>query len=301
MNIKEIKRILFKKKKASIIFNMKYNNKNSYLYSNFIFTLEWFMKYYSPEEYEYILVEQDVSEKIKIPEKLKIKKYFIYNPEIFNRGWGYNIAVKHFINTDVAIFCDSDIILEYPQNLIESVNICKKEKKIVSPYKYVTFTTPEERKKILTNSISNIQFISNHPVTISGGIVTVNKEAFLEVGGFEEYRIYGGEDRSLDVLFMSENKFEILDGYGIHLYHPINHRKKSKQSNLMLQHLNKHYSCSYNSKLKPYDFIHLFCKHEIEDELKKHIILKNKYFGNINLYENRDEKEINSFPKNKIF
>ncbi|GAH11964.1 unnamed protein product, partial [marine sediment metagenome] len=56
MGIKKIKNILFKNKskKASIIFNMKYNSENPNLYSNFIFTLKWFVKHYPYEDYEYI-------------------------------------------------------------------------------------------------------------------------------------------------------------------------------------------------------------------------------------------------------
>lgn len=298
MDIKKIKNILFKNKskKASIIFNMKYNSENPKLYSNFIFTLKWFVKHYSYEDYEYIFVEQDTETRINIPENFNIKKILLYNPNIFNRGWAYNVIVKQFIKTDVAIFCDSDIILQYPENLEKSVEICKNENKIVSPYNYVTFTTEEERKQIMGENSNEVKFKSNHPVTISGGIVTVNKKAFLEVGGFEEYQIYGGEDRSLDVLFMSRNKFEMLDGYGIHLYHPSNPTKKSIKSSLMAKHLKNHYSCSYNKKTKPYEFIHLHCNHKTENELKEHINLKNKYFGNIDLYKNGKEKEINSFP-----
>jgi len=295
LTLKKVKKLLFTQK-VSIIFNMKYNKKNTHLYSNFIFTLKWFMKHYPPKEYEYILIEQDTEEKINIPKEYPIKKIFIYNDGIFNRGWGYNVAVKNFIKKDVVVFCDSDIILQKPENLIESIEICKKEKKIVSPYSYVTFTSKEERNKIFDGDY-DIRYISDHPVTIAGGIVTVNKEAFLEVGGFEEYRIYGGEDRSLDVLFMYENNFDIIEGYGIHLYHPENPTKKTKESNYMLQHLKKHYSCYYDKQLKPYDFIHKFCEHKTADALEEHVKLKRKYFGDLNLYKNKNEKEINSFPK----
>ena len=296
MSIKNVKEILFKKK-ASIIFNMKFNTQNTYLYSNFIFTLKWFMNYYPPNNYEYILIEQDINSKIEIPYNLNIKKILLYNPNIYNRGWGYNVAVKHFMNTDVAIFCDSDIILENPENLIKCVNICRSEKKLVSPYDYVTFTSNNERTKILENKTSEITFKSHHPVTISGGIVVVNREEFLEIGGFEEYKIYGGEDRSLDVIFMSKDKFEIIKGYGIHLYHPQNPTKKHQESNLMLKHLKDTYQCSYNILLKPYDFIHSHCKHKNGEELKEHILLKKKYFGNMDLYKNNLKTEINSFPK----
>ena len=294
-----VKKLLFKNiqkdvKKASIIFNMKFNTKNTFLYSNFIYTLDWFMSHYSPKEFEYILIEQDVKSNIDIPEKYVIKKILLYNPQIFNRGWGYNVAVKYFMTTDVAIFCDSDIILEYPENIIQSVNICKREKKLVSPYDYVTFTSREEREKILRGETLKDCFKSDHPVTISGGIVTVNRSAFLEVGGFEEYQIYGGEDRSLDVIFLNKNTTQMLKGCGIHLYHLTNPTKKSFKNQDMLQHLKKTYNCVYNSKLKPNDFIHLFCQHK--NNLETHIQLKLKYFGDIDLYKNTN-LEINSFPK----
>ncbi|GAH11967.1 unnamed protein product, partial [marine sediment metagenome] len=56
-------------------------------------------------------IEQDTESRINIPENFNIKKILLYNPNIFNRGWAYNVIVKQFIKTDVAIFCDSDIIL----------------------------------------------------------------------------------------------------------------------------------------------------------------------------------------------
>jgi len=185
--------------------------------------------------------------------------------------------------------------LENPENLNISIEICQSEKKIVSPYDFVTFTTEEEREKILQNNM-DIDYISHHPVTISGGIVTVNREAFLEIGGFEEYKIYGGEDRSLDVIFMGQNNFAVLEGYGIHLYHPTNPTRIKKDSELMLEHLKKHYSCFYQKNLKPYDFIHSNCNHKTYDQLKEYIKLKLKYFGNIELYKNKLNTEINSFP-----
>jgi len=295
ISLQKVKKLLAKKK-ASIIFNMKYNTKNPNLDSNFIFTLRWFLKNYPKKDFEYILIEQDTEEKIKIPEDIPIKRRFIYNPSIFNRGWGYNVAVKYFMNTDVAVFCDSDIILEYPESLIKSIEICQKEKKIVSPYSHVAFTTVEERQKILEKDMEDISYESRHPVTISGGIVTVNKEAFLEVGGFEEYKIYGGEDRSLDVIFMSENKAEMIDGFGIHLYHPKNPTIIKNESKLMLDHLLKTFSCSYDRTLKPYDFIHSNCNHKTLEELEEHIKLKLKYFANIDLYKTSNKTQINSFP-----
>ena len=110
-------------KKASIIFNIKTNNVNPNLMDNFLYTLKWFMKYFPTTDYEYIIVEQDEEEKIKLSDELKIKKIFLYNPHIFNRGWGYNVAIKHYITTKIAVLCDTDIILENPKQLHDSIEI----------------------------------------------------------------------------------------------------------------------------------------------------------------------------------
>ena len=290
MDIKKYAKASFKKK-STIVFNIKCNDMNRNLYPNLIYTLKWFMKYYPTKNYEYILIEQDTKSNFDLPKDIKIKKLLLYNPSDFNRGWGYNVATKYYIKTDVVVFCDTDIILQFPENIEKSIDMCSKTKKMVSPYNYVAFTTSKERDILMkTNDINKINLVTDHPVSISGGIVTVNREEFLKVGGFEEYCVYGGEDRSLDVLLGDSS--QMLEGYGIHLYHPRNPAKEG--AGLMLNHLKNVYNCCYDRSLGPCDFIHKNCNHN--RNLEKYIELKRKYFGNINLYENK-EMEINGFPK----
>jgi hypothetical protein len=288
--LKDIKKKL-KSKNVSIVFNVKYNEDNPNLLSNLNYTIKWFMEEYKNHDFKYFIIEQNVIN--KIPEIPEIEKIFLYNPNYFNRGWGFNVFVKYFMKTDIAVFCDADIILDNPNALIKSIEISRKEKKLVSPYGFVHFTDIKERGIIMKEN-RKINLKSHHPVTIAGGITTINKETFLNFGGFEEYRVYGGEDRALDVVFMKENLIDTIPGFGIHLYHPVN-KKKSDETIFMLNHLTDLYGCKYDPGLKAEDFIHKNCKHNYN--IEEHILEKKKYFGNPDLNHLKN-LSINSFRTN---
>ena len=280
------------KKICSFIFNVKYNKNNS-VSENLDYTIKWFMKHYPTSKYDYFLVEQDVNSNFNF-ENLKMQKIFLYNPNYFNRGWSFNVAVKNYVSTDVVVFCDSDIILENPKNIEKAINMCLHSENLVSPYKYVKYTNEKERKKILNGNLSLIRMNSKHPVTVSGGIAVVNRASFLKIGGFEEYITYGGEDRSLDVLYDKFFNYDMIDGYGIHLFHKTNNLNKKYFLN-MLSHLEKNYKC-IKVKQSPYMFIHDKCNHSSRESLEKIVEKKIKYFGDPTLYNSNRKKFINGIP-----
>lgn len=283
---------------ATIIFNVKHNPN---INKNLEYVLKWFYDNFS-NQFEYLIIEQDTKSKItinqEIYDKLNIKKVLLYNPDYFNRGWGFNVAVKHYINTSVAVFCDTDIILDKPENLIKSIKMCMEDNILVSPYKYVHFTTREERSSILNNTFS-IDLESKYPVSISGGMSVINVNAYNKLGGFEEYTVYGGEDRSLDVLFQTFYKTKMIEGYGIHLYHPSNRNTTKKfkdKSRNMIKHLKSTYNCIYDRSLDNYDFIHKNCKHKTVNTLLPYIQNKIKYYGDTELYRSDRVKYVNGIP-----
>lgn len=303
ITLKSIRKIIFSKKiktsinnqnKTSIIFNIKIVNPN--ILKNLKITLKWFMKEYGFINYNYYIIEQGTTPKYNLSLE-NINYVFLYNDKYFNRGWGFNTLAKHYINTKVMVFCDADLILNNPENLIKAIDLCKNHDIIVSPYKYVHFTTNKERTEIINGNIKNIILCSNNPVTVSGGIVVVNRKSFLKLGGFEEYTIYGGEDRSLDVLYLSFYNSKMIDGYGIHLFHPPNKNVKDPKILKMLNHLKRTYNCVYHKSLKSYENIHKLCVHTSKNTLKKHILNKLKYFGDINFYKSNRINYISGIPE----
>ena len=270
------------------MFNVKIIN-NDYFIPNFNYTLRWYGKHYPKDMFEYILIEQDTSNKINIPqdiiELLNLKIVFIKNPRNFNRGWGYNVVAKHYATTDILIFCDSEIILNNPENINIAVDMCKNNHALISPYKYVHYTTPIEREVIMKGI--EVKHIVRGPVTISGGICVVNKEKYLKIGGYEEYQNYGGEDRVLDVFCLAfyPDECKMLDGYGVHLYHPTNKGSNPTNFRKMITELRDVYSCNYNPSLKPTQYIHDKCNHSKKEKLIPYVEKRLKTFGNIDLYK----------------
>ncbi len=273
--------------KTTFVFNIKLNPDNPNFMSNLEYTLKWYGNHYDKYEYEYIIVYQDTSYKLKLQQDivdlLDPKIVFLYNPSYFNRGWGYNVAAKHYCVSDIVIFADSDIVLDIPENLERGINLIKNGYVLVSPYRGVYFTKKEEKDIVMAgNKLKNIK--SKYPVTMSGGICLVDKNKFNKLSGYEEYRYYGGEDRSLDVKCLSffKDKCSMLDGYGIHLYHPKNMKiTGSEESKRVIEHLNQIYCCMFDRTLKSDDFIHKNCNHTDSDMIKQYI---KRDYGDPNLY-----------------
>lgn len=267
---------------STIVFNLKHNSRNKNFDENFEYVLKWFEINFDKNYFDYLIIEQtDSIQKIKIPDTvLDIQHILLYNDKNYNRGWGYNVAVKNYINTDTVAFFDSDIILSEPNKLLDAIEICKNNKKLVSPYRNVHFTTETERFNILKENF-DFKLKPKYPVTVSGGIAVVNVEAFKNVGGFEEYNTYGGEDRSLDVLFETFYDNIMLPGFGIHLFHQKSVSSTSVESINMMVHLTEVYNCTFKN-LKKSDYIHSKCNHI--NISKNYIKEKIKKYGHIDLY-----------------
>mgnify|MGYP000487562975 FL=1 len=148
------------------------------------------------------MVEQDEVKKFDENLLENGERYeFLYNPKEYNRGWGYNVAVKHFVKTNVVVTCDTDVL--FGKSFLSSVLQCYRGKEFVSPYRNVYYTNENEAKEIQkAGSISRLNFEESrlkNPVSITGGVCIFKKDAYLRLGGYEQYIGYSCEDRSFDV------------------------------------------------------------------------------------------------------
>jgi glycosyltransferase involved in cell wall biosynthesis len=234
---------------------------------NLAFLLRWLEKFYGGI-FDVLIVEQDDKPRLQqmmggLPNGMRLE--FIYNPDDFNRGWGYNTAVAHFCGgSDVVALMDTDVLTG--DGFVDCVLACHHQYQAVSPNQNVYYTNADEAAEVLRqfsySSLRRPDAIKN-PVTITGGIVIVRKSAFLAVNGFEQYIGYGCEDRAMDVTLINRygsDALLIASEVYVHLHHEPD---KAARANFdgIYGHLTGWYGCKYDTRVGPHEYIHKNCDH----------------------------------------
>lgn len=285
---------------ATLIIGVRLVDRDPTRIQNLEFLLSW-IDYYYEDMFDVLIVEQDSISKVKseIYSKYSFVRYeFIYNPEDYNRGWSYNVAVKNFCKSSKVIALMDTDVLTGPSFIADIRDCFIGKYDIISPYQNVYYTDEAEAKHIIaTKSLKGLKDFSKikNPVTITGGVVIFNRNTYLELKGFEQYIGYGCEDRALDVMALSlckSDKIKITPVVYVHLYHP-NDKIARKNFNSIYEHLKKNYKCEWSPKLDKTDFIHLHCEHSNKKELVNLLIKKQQSFGDIDLYKNNNKISIN--------
>lgn len=147
---------------------------------------------------------------------------FIYNPNLFNRSWGFNFAAVTSNKTKL-VFGDNDMLIE-KSSFIESVRLLDGYS-FVRPYNgFSNDLTPEQleiyknSREISSGSLRNIG-------NFSGGVMMANRQDFINIGMFDErFEGWGGEDDEMaNNLRIHESMGNIktisFGGPVTHLYH----------------------------------------------------------------------------------
>lgn len=276
---------------GTLIVGLKIQDDDKYRLDNLNFLLRWIDYHYS-DLFEVLIVEQGEKRKLQsgYENKYTFLRYeFLYNPNEFNRGWGYNVAVQHFCtDSKVVALIDTDVLTG--NNFVADFRDCFTGRyKVVSPYQNVYYTSDDEAKKIKEKNsftfLNNKEAIKN-PVTLTGGIVIFDRRTYLSLKGFEQYIGYGCEDRSLDVLcFSMLNPEDIrISPYAYpHLFHPTDDSARV-DFKAIYKHLQVHYECSWSPNLEKTDFIHKECTHPARSELVQRLLDKQLSFADPDLY-----------------
>ena len=182
---------------------------------------------------EIIVVEQD-SVPSNIPLPNNVKHLFLFNPELFNRAWGFNVAAKH-ARHNVMAFGDNDLVVP-PEALLSAYQQCLTIG-TATPYnsKGLIDLTPEATKKLsLSCTIPKILDGKYRPsCNYAGGVLLMTKQAFELVGGWEErMEGWGGEDSHMFTKIKKLNigTYEPKEYPGIHLHHERNGGKPQLQN-----------------------------------------------------------------------
>jgi len=277
---------------ATLIIGLKLKDNDPSRIKNLKILLDW-INYFYEDMFDVLIVEQDIDRKLDeeiIKQYSHVRYEFIYNNKDYNRGWGYNVAVKNFCShSKVVALMDTDVLTG--SNFVSEIRDCLIGKyDVISPYQNIYYTDLDEveyiKEKYSFSTLKNEKNIKN-PVTITGGIVIFNKKTYMDLNGFEQYIGYGCEDRSLDVMLLglvSKEKIKISPVSYIHLYHPTDKLARNNFKEIY-QHLKDNYFCEWSPRLNKFDFIHKYCSHISIEKLTSLLINKNINFGDVDLYK----------------
>ncbi len=267
--------------------------------SNLRALLDW-IDYYYANLFDVLLVEQDNHPKLNLT-NLQAKDYvryeFIFNDREYNRGWGYNVAVRHFCkDAEVVALMDTDVLTG--ASFVSGIVSCYETADVCSPYVNIYYSSDEEAQKILSSRkldhLNNPARVKN-PVTLCGGIVIFRRAIFLALKGFEQYIGYSCEDRALDVTILNHldpARIKVLPETYVHLYHPSDQAARVNFDKIF-SHLQENYSCRYHEEIKPFEFIHRLCDHAPKAQTTGLMIERARDFGDIDLYRSNVPLTIN--------
>jgi len=290
---------------ATLVIGVRVQQADDDRSQNLKLVLDW-IDYYYGDLFDVLLVEQDIEQRLDLGTlgaKPYVRRVFIYNPREYNRGWGYNVALRHFCNgTEVAVLMDTDVLTG--ANFLREVLDCYTKYDAISPYQNIYYTDAAEvtliKQTRRLEGLSGEKKIKN-PVTLSGGILIVRRDIFLALKGFEQYVGYGCEDRALDVTFynhIDHKRLRIASETYAHLYHPSDSVGRTRFDEIYA-HLTSDYNCKYESTLGPYDFIHSRCSHVSKDATQRLMIERAVSFGDMDLYRHERELAINGIVRHK--
>lgn len=267
---------------------------------NMQFLLSWLKKRYG-DLFDVLVVEQDSEPRLD-PQSLPhwVRYEFLFNPAAYNRGWVYNTAARHFSHNHVLVFADTDILPG--DNLLQGVIDCHRDFTAVSPNRSLFYATEEQTRQARTEAKTSGFPVTeerlNNPTTLGGGMLVMQRQAFLDIGGFEQYLGYGCEDRALDVTLLAllpEDSVRMDSQAYFHQWHP-----KFQDENLhfkdIYHHLVRTYGCQYFRELEVEDYIHKKCNHRPMEVVRAAAEKRKPFVGDPNLYRDHHILTVNGLP-----
>lgn len=267
---------------------------------NMHYLVEYLKKTYQ-SFFDILLVEQDSERKFDPQDLQEGCRYeFLYNPNAYNRGWLYNVTAKYFTQAPVIGFLDTDVIPG--DNFLQCVIDCIKDFDIISPNRNLYYATQEQTESFWeTGKFDHFPVLEDrlkNPTTLAGGMLVVNRDSFLSIGGFEQYVGYGCEDRALDVTMFAllpQHRIRMDSQAYFHQYHPIVEAERAYFRDIY-NHMAEHFGCEYSPGLSVTDYIHKNCDHFKDSKIAALRDLRLPYIGDPDLYRDNSHLTVNGLP-----
>jgi len=290
---------------ATLIIGMRLRADEPSRLDNLRFLMGWLDRYYGPA-FELLLVEQDKQPTEDLHEKLpgRFRYEFLYNPAPYNRGWLYNVAVKHFTDAPVVGFIDTDILPG--SNFLQCVIDCYRDFDVVSPNRNLYYSTDDQKNKLYeTGHYGEITVTMEglrNPTSLSGGMLVVNRQKFIDIAGFEQYVGYGCEDRALDVTMFALLPMDRIrmDSFAyFHQHHPMQAEEHAYFKDIYA-HMVENFGCEYTRGLIPTSYLHNDCQHDTDAQVRAMAEARRPYIGDPNLYLKNSFVTINGLPPTQL-
>jgi Protein of unknown function DUF115 len=286
---------------ATLVVGLRIQKDEPSRLENLRFLMSWLLRFYG-HAFEVLIVEQDALPTANLRDELpgNFRYEFIYNPEAYNRGWLYNVTVKHFTDCPVVAFCDTDILPG--SNFLDCVVDCYKDFDAVSPNRSLYYSSAEQKQRVLAaGTYADLPLTAGalkNPTSLAGGMLVVNRDKFLAIGGFEQYVGYGCEDRALDVTMLALLPPERLrmDSHAyFHLHHP-SHATEHVYFSDIYSHMVANYGCEYTRGLSPVSYLHVNCCHEATGKVFALAQNRASVTGDPDMYRKYSHITINGLP-----
>ena len=182
-------------------------------------------------DWEIVVVEQDEKSTLgSHPLAKKLTYSHVYNPGLFNKSWGVNVAFRQS-SGDILVVSDADMIVQ-ADDMQRAVKACEKELEAVRPYgRLIDMTESETEKYMQAGDLpdrpeSARGYDRDHvseSICMAGGIYIITREYFSRTGGMDE-RFYGwgGEDDAMSTKLqgMSSRVAIAKNTLAWHLWYP---------------------------------------------------------------------------------
>ncbi len=176
------------------------------------FVLRWLIMQFP--EIEIIIVEQDSISKLTLPENSNIIHKFVYNPDLYNRCWAFNVGVN-CSDKEYFVFADSDVFMNRA-DFISTLDTLKSFD-AVTPNKVSCINVEIASLEALAFN----QLDERKIWTFASMLLFITKEAYFKIGGWDEsFEGWGAEDNAMSHIIYNKISSKAFEFPIFHIDHP---------------------------------------------------------------------------------
>jgi glycosyltransferase involved in cell wall biosynthesis len=180
----------------------------------------WWLNHRFPE-LEIILVEQDDDPVLDINLPPNCRKYFVYNPGLYNRCWAFNVGVK-YATKEILVFADSDMFMS-KEDYLKTFSACSHFEAVNPNGNRVTNVG-----EVNCETLKYIELENRRLWTFAAGIMAMHRSSYEKIGGWDErYEGWGVEDDAISHIIKNHLSNATLN---CRMYH-IDHARSTYDSN----------------------------------------------------------------------
>lgn len=222
---------------TKLLYVIAYRARNIYRKKNLHYVLEWIKSVKKQIDQkklvlDILIVDQESTQPIE-PPSTEFHIIQLINVGLFNKGWGFNVAVKQYPSYDYYAFADADIIIpDVPMLCGELIEHCVNDPKpAFRPFndrmdtETMTMQQCTGLDHLLKQHLDDKLKLTKHlGLSFAANLIVMTRKIFEEIGGWDEsFRGWGRYDDFLahKLAIISQCSTILSPTPAIHLWHPI--------------------------------------------------------------------------------